>query len=129
MEEKQVVREFAESLIRLVRDDSIESCDRIVNHLTRGPEADRWAHAVADLPAGDAVKLVIPDIVDQVLFHLLDAIDNGLMPLGWELQDGACVSLSQAGHGEMGGWLMSGKGGWLDRFSKQRYFDYLADLP
>lgn len=59
----------------------------------------------------------------------MDAIDNDLLPLAWQRQEGSCVSLSIAGHGEMAGWVTMGKGGWIERFSQQRFFDYLADLP
>jgi len=29
----------------------------------------------------------------------------------------------------MAGWVAMGKGGWIERFSKQRFTDYLTDLP
>ncbi|HVC77493.1 MAG TPA: hypothetical protein VND96_13355 [Candidatus Micrarchaeaceae archaeon] len=72
---------------------------------------------------------MIPDIVDQVLLHLVDAIDNGHLPLSWQSQDHSYVSLALAGQSEMAGWVAMGKGGWIERFSKQRFNDYLSDLP
>jgi hypothetical protein len=71
---------------------------------------------------------LLPDIIDQTLFHLLDAIDNGQLPLGWKHNDGSFRDLGDLGQGQMGGWLMMGTGGWLDRFSRQRFFDPLQDL-
>lgn len=76
----------------------------------------------------DREVVLIADIVDQVLFHLADAIDNDLLPLAWKHED-SYFPLDAAGHGEMAGWIMSGKGGWIERFSNERFFDYLADLP
>jgi hypothetical protein len=74
------------------------------------------------------LSAIIPDVVDQVLFHLLDAIDNGQLPVGWPQVDGSLVPLDQLGRAEMAGWLMMGKGGWVDRFSQERSFDPLVDL-
>lgn len=127
--DQEVVRQFADTLMRLVRDDSISDCDRLTEGRTKGPRGKRWGQALSDLTAKDAVSLLIPDIVDQVLFHLMDAIDNDRLPLFWENQDHSYVSLPLAGHGEMAGWVAMGKGGWIERFSNQRFNDYLSDLP
>ena len=127
--DQAVVSQFADTLMRLVRDDSISDCDRLTDGRTKGPMGDRWRQALGDLRAEDAVNLLIPDIVDQVLFHLMDAIDNEHLPLAWQRQDHSYVSLARAGRSEMAGWLVMGKGGWIERFSKQRFNDYLSDLP
>ncbi len=124
----EMISQFAETLIRVVRDESISDCDRLAAGLTKGAIGARWRQVLDDSPARDAVGLLIPDIVDQVLFHLLDAIDNDQLPLAWQRNDHAYLSLVSAGHGEMAGWLTMGKGGWIERFSKQRFVDYLADL-
>jgi hypothetical protein len=124
-----VIRQFAETLMQLVRDESISACDRLADGRTKGPEGEVWRQTLSDLTTPDAVSLLIPDIVDQVLFHLMDAIDNHHLPLAWQGQDHPCVSLALAGQGEMAGWVAMGKGGWIERFSKQRFNDYLSDLP
>lgn len=124
-----VVSQFAGAVVQLVRDASISDCDRLRDGRTKGPRADRWRQALNDLTAKEAVSLLIPDNVDQVLFHLMDAIDNDHLPLSWQSQDHSHVSLALAGHGEMAGWVAMGKGGWVERFSKQRFNDYLSDLP
>jgi hypothetical protein len=100
-----VIRQFAETLMQLVRDQSISDRDRLADGRIRGPLGDRWRQALGELTAHDAVKLLIPDLVDQVLFHLMDAIDNEHLPLVWQRQDQSHVSLAQAGHGEMAGWV------------------------
>jgi len=125
--DQAVVSQFADTLMRLVRDDSISDCDRLAR--VRGPRGDRWRQALSDSRAADAVNLLIPDIVDQVLFHLMDAIDNERLPLAWQRKDDSFVSLALAGHGEMAGWVAMGKGGWIERFSKERFNDDLSDLP
>jgi hypothetical protein len=94
----------------------------------RGARGSRWTE-FADGRAVDALKALTPDVVDQVLFELLDAIDNERLPLAWRRRDGSYVSLAELGLGELAGWVMMGKGGWIDRYSAQRYFDPLADLP
>jgi hypothetical protein len=127
--DQSVIRHFAETLMQLVRDESISDCDRLTDGRTKGPQGERWRQALSDLTAQDAVSLLIPDIVDQVLFHLLDAIDNDRLPLAWQREDHSYVPLTRAGHGEMAGWVAMSKGGWPERFSKQRFNDYLADLP
>jgi hypothetical protein len=123
------VEEFAQRLVEFVRDQSVEASDRLLRGKTMGPLGDRWRAAAEDETARDAVNLLIPDVVDQVLFHLLDAIDNDHLPLLWPGSEGAAIGLSSAGLGEMAGWYTMGRGGWIERFSRQRYFDALADLP
>ena len=124
-----VVAQFADRVMQSVRDAAISDCDRLTDGRTKGPMGDRWRQALTDLTAKEAVSLLIPDIVDQVLFHLMDAIDNDHLPLSWQSQHQTSVSLALAGHGEMAGWVAMGKGGWIERFSKQRFNDYLSDLP
>ena len=114
---------FAEQLVRLVRDRAIDSCDQLVSGAIGGPVGDRWRDTVADEAAKTAVRELIPDIVDQVVFQLLDAIDNDQLSLAWRKADESFAALEEIGEGEMAGWFMMGPGGWLDRYSSQRYFD------
>ena len=120
---------FAELLMRLVRDESIDGCESLLNGEVRGRRAEHWREVVTQSGPKDALGELIPDIVDQVLFSLLDAIDSDSLLLAWRPEDGSWTSLSELGHGEMAGWLMSGKGGWIDKFSAKRFFDPLSELP
>lgn len=66
-------------------------------------------------------------MVDEVLFELLNAIDNEDLPVAWRRLDGSWIALQNLGRGEMAGWLMGSEDGWRQRFSEQRYFDLFAD--
>ena len=119
---------FAQLLIRLVRDRTIAACDRLADGEIRGPLGDRWRGIVEDAATRAAVKALIPDIVDQTLTELLNALDNGHLPLAWRHEDSTCVAMEDLGHGEMEGWLMMGREGWRNQFSEQRFYDPFANL-
>jgi hypothetical protein len=103
------LQDFAQRLVRQVRDRSIASCDQLAGGDVKGALGVRWK-SLASRDSREALKASIPDVVDQVIFQLLVAIDNGQLPLGWRCVDGSCSSLDQLGHGEMAGWFMMGKG-------------------
>jgi hypothetical protein len=113
---------FARLLVRHVRDRAIEVCDHHAAGTMRGPSGRRWDEALRK-PSREAIMQLIPDIVDEVLFELLNAIDNELLPVAWLGGDGEAAALNELGLGEMAGWYASGE--WPKRFSSQR----LADLP
>jgi hypothetical protein len=127
MAENSDLKKFAEALVREVRDQSIASCDHLVAGHIKGPLGARWK-AFTNGDERAALTALVPDVVDQVIFHLLDAIDNDKLPLGWRRADGTFAALGELGECEMAGRYMMGKGGWLDRFATQRFFDPLADL-
>ncbi len=119
---------FAERLMQRVRDDAIAAVDRLAAGEVVGPHGERWRMTAADESARRLVHDVIPEIVDQVLFELLTAIDNDELQLAWRQQDGSFVPLEELGMSELAGWLMGGSDGWRARFSAQRFFDPFADL-
>jgi hypothetical protein len=121
----QELDRFADLLIRHVRDRAIEVCDRHAAGIMRGPSGRRW-RAVLQQPAPDAIVELIPDIVDEVLFELLNAIDNELVPLAWLCSDGNVVTLEELGLGEMAGRHAGGD--WPKRFSSKRWTDQVPDL-
>jgi hypothetical protein len=119
--------EFAQRLITSVRDEAIRSCDALAQGSVGGALGERWRATLGSATAAEAMRELLPDVVDQVLFHLLDAIDNDRLPLAWP--DGSNIRpLEELGQGEMGGLLMMGEDGWIDRYSSQRHFDPLAGL-
>lgn len=122
------VDRFAEALMREVRDVAIDAAERRATGQVGGLLSDRWREVLATQNAPMAVRDLIPDIVDGVLFQLLDAVDNGRLALAWEDAHGRCVSLREIGGSEMAGWLMGSPDSWRQRFSKQRFTDPLAGL-
>lgn len=118
------IREFAAALIREVRDEAIRDCDARLLPQAKSPIAISWRKAKVDQ---EIARVLIPDVVDAALFSLLNAIDGGRLNLKFRSQDGKEIDLSTEGLGELAGWY-GGGGGWLSKYSKERYFDYLADL-
>jgi len=70
---------------------------------------------------------VIPDAVDEAVFNLLRAIDNGHLKLKFTASNGKQIDLPKDGLGELSGWYM-GTGGWRAMYSKERYVDDFSDL-
>jgi hypothetical protein len=116
---------FAELLVRHVRDRSIEVCDHHAAGNMRGPSGLRWDDAL-QLSAGEAIAELIPDIVDEVVFELLNAIDNDVLPLALLGGHTEPTALNDVGLGEMAGWYASGE--WPRRFSSARWSNLLGDL-
>jgi hypothetical protein len=114
---------FADQLMRRVRDPAVARCDRLAKGEVRGPAGEYWRRNVSS----GSIHELIPEIVDSVLFELLDAADNGELNLAWRNADGSCVALHDLGSQEMAGWLV-GSGGWRERFSQQRFYDPAGDL-
>lgn len=122
------IQEFAKSLIERVRDVSIRSCDQALNPNSNDPVAKRWRQAARvqnDLKGIGSV--LIPDVVDDVIFNLLDAIDNGHLELMFTASNGKRINLKKDGSGELAGWYM-GSGGWPAMYSKERSTDDFSDL-
>jgi hypothetical protein len=118
---------FAAALMGRVRDRAIYECDRLASGTMVGPSAVCWRE-LFEGDARQAVESLIPEIVDQVLFELLNAADNGELTLGWRGEDGVFVPLDELGLGEMAGCLMGSEESWRARFSAERFHDPLAGL-
>lgn len=73
------------------------------------------------------VSIVVPDAVDETVFSLLQAIDQGLLKLKYVSSSGREIDLAEEGLGELSGWYM-GSGGWRAMFSEERYVDDFSDL-
>jgi hypothetical protein len=121
------LQRFAEQLMSRVRDRAIVACDQLAVGQIVGKDGERWRSLISAGDARKAVTELIPEIVDQTLFELLNAIDNGELLLAWRRADGSCVDFDDVGMGEMAGWLM-GSPGWRHGYSSQRFFDPLSDL-
>lgn len=118
---KPEIAEFAKALVRHVRDNAIRNADMDLRPGVTSPVAKRWRAANVQ-----GIDVVIPDIVDMTIFHLLNAIDQELLPLGLIGANDDIVNLMVEGHGELGGWY-SGTDGWVGMHSEERFVDYLND--
>jgi hypothetical protein len=117
------IEEFAKVLVRDVRDIAMRSCDTQLQPHAGSPVATRWRETGVQ---AEAVRVLIPDVVDDALFTLLDAIDHGVLRLKFISSNGQEVDLTEEGLGELAGWYV-GPEGWLEMFAEERFVDDLAD--
>jgi hypothetical protein len=115
------LEEFAELLMRHVRDYAIQMADINARPDARGPTARRWR--AADVRGAETI---IPDVVDNAIFALLHAIDEGDLRLEFISKDGARINLEEDGMAELAGEFI-GSDGWRARYSRERFVDDLAD--
>jgi len=120
------IEEFAKILVQQVRDAAIRSCDNNLRSNAGNVIAKRWQEAAAG-QLGHTATLLIPDIVDDTVFHLLRAIDQGLLRISFTASNEKVIDLPEDGLGELAGWYM-GSGGWRSMFSRERFADDFSDL-
>ena len=118
------IEEFARALETQVRDAAIQGCDILLRPSSDDPVARRWREIGAD---ADGVRVVVADVVDEAVFAVLRAIDEGALRMKYVAASGVEVDLTAEGQGEMAGWYM-GSGGWRAMYSAERYVDDFADL-
>ena len=119
------IEEFARILVREVRDAAIQSNDLRLRPDVTHVIAQRWREAGSTGQLEPIAKVLIPDIVDDTIFYLLRAVDEGLLKLSFTDSNGQAVDLSKQGLGELGGWYM---GEWRDKYTGERYIDDFPDL-
>ena len=119
---QDTIEAFGRVLVREVRDVAVEHCDARFRY--RGAAAEHWRVVVQEMTAEDAVRELIPDIVDHTLKDLLSAIDDGRLRIQWAPEGSQPEDLTKAGIGELEGWLSGAADGWLTRFAHQRFHDY-----
>jgi hypothetical protein len=114
------IEEFAKVLVEKVRDASIQSNDRrlVADHVI----AKRWKEAAASSSPELFAKVLIPDIVDDTLFYLLHAIDDGFLKLSFTASNGKTVDLSTEGLSELAGWYI-GSDAWRAKYAKERFVE------
>jgi len=116
---------FAEALVRLVRDCAIRNCRARLKPDTRSPIGKCWVSAVSGNNLEQIGDVIVPDCIDEAIFCLLNAIDEGSLKLMFTGPDDQKVDLSVDGLGELAGWYMGGES-WRERFSQERINDYLS---
>lgn len=107
------IQEFGRLLVRVVRDEALQMADEreVPAHSTM---AKRWA-GLGD----ETIRSVAPDIVDQTLFTLMDALDNGHIHLVYVTNDGEKVDLcddDDDGSGELAGLYLEWRQSGAERF-------------
>ncbi len=122
----KLINEFAEKLIKSVRDNAIRSCDSQLSKESNSPIAKRWRKLVDSKNIEELQKTLITDCIDDVLFHLLEAIDNKELDLSFISNKGLSINLSEEGLGEMSGSYASND--WIEQFSNERFIDDFGDL-
>ena len=124
---KPEIEEFAKILVQQVRDAAVRSSDQQLRPDVENVVAKRWKDAGRDGNLDSIAKVLIPDIVDDTVFYLLQAIDQGLLRLSFTASNGNTVNLPEDGLGELGGWYMA-SGGWRAMHSQERFVDDFSDL-
>lgn len=86
--------------------------------------AKRWKKAASDGSPEEFARVLIPDVVDSTISHLLGAIDQEVLRLSFTSSSGKPVDLTKVAYesGEMSGWYR-GRGGWREKYSKERFID------
>jgi len=119
------ISSFAEALVRLVRDRAIQNCDARLTPGTRSPIGKYWQAALEGKNSRAIGNVIIPDCVDEAIFCLLNAIDDGGLKLIYVDGSGNSVNLLESGLGELAGWYV-GTDSWRHKFSSQRINEYLT---
>ena len=97
------IEEFGKMLVEWVRDASIQSSDMVLRPTVDAPVAKRWRLAASDRTSTTFARVLIPDIVDDTVFYLLQAIDEGLLKMSFTASNGNVVDLTTQGLGELSG--------------------------
>lgn len=123
------IEEFARILVEKVRDAAIQSCDGNLRPGVANVIAKRWREAAGNGTPEAFAKMLIPDIVDSTISHLLGAIDQELFRLSFTASNGKSLDLTTVAQesGELSGWYKGG-GGWIEKYTKERFIDDFADL-
>ncbi len=115
------IGEFAEFLIKEVRDEVIRVCDKVLLE-EFGFEGRRWHKALKTATPTEFALIVIPDVVDRTLMTLMSCVDDVSLRLLFESSNGSRVDVGEAGDYELVGWYY-GVNGWCGQYSKERFSD------
>jgi len=122
---QEELNEFAKLLVQNVRDLAIRSCDvQLYTNNMKSPTAKRWRDAKNGGNIDKFAETVIADSVDDAIFYLLLAVDEGVLNISFNAPNGKVVSLTPDVLGELGGYYA---GEWRSKYSAERWSDDLAD--
>ena len=86
--------ELAKLLVQNIRDIAIKSCDvQLYADNMRSPTAKRWRDAKNNGNVDKFAEMIISDTVDDTIFYLLLAVDEGLLNISFTSSDGKKVSV------------------------------------
>jgi len=112
---------FAQTMMRSVRDRSIDEMDLFNSGRMEQSVPTLWSHVATTPEIREALTQLIPQIVDTAIYFFLDAIDNGELRLAVRSRSGDYLDLMELGHGGLAGWPMGGEpDSWRARFSERR---------
>ena len=129
--ENSAIDEFGKLLVEKVRDVVIQSCDRGLGPDAHSVVAKRWRKVMRHATPESFAKEIIPDIVDDTISVLLDAIDQELLQLSFTASTGETVDLVSVARsdGELSGSYGPGtSSGWVAQHSKERFAHDLYDI-
>lgn len=123
---KPEIDDFAQLLVSQVRDLAIHSCDvQLRTKNLNTPIAKRWNCAKNKGDIENMAEMIIADAVDDTIFYLLHAIDEGILNLSFNSIEGKAINLSTEGLQELAGWYV---GEWRTKYSKQRNYNDLSNI-
>lgn len=120
------VEEFGEWIVKVVRDLAIQNA-----YIRLRPEAPTeaarlWRRRLAEMPPQEAVRAIVPDVVDITIHLLLRAIDQEALRLSYRGESGRVADLCDEGRGELAGWYGDAEG-WLVQHTKRPWHSGLTD--
>jgi hypothetical protein len=125
MESPALIEYFVKPLVK-ARDSVVADFGRYLAPDSAGGEADRWSALKVDRSVNNAARDLVSEVADFVVFSVLEAIDEGEMPLMLRTPDGD-LDLRETGEGEMVGEYLR-PAGWRERFSAAHYVDRFAGM-
>ncbi|GAB6188010.1 hypothetical protein [Thermopirellula anaerolimosa] len=118
----EATKEFIAILISHVRDEAIEASDITWRQLDRehkGFVAKRWEKARQAGDLDELVRMIIADSVDDAIYSLLHAIDEGILPLVFK-----GTNLTEDGGADLAGFYLCEA-----RYALSKQRTYEEELP
>lgn len=125
---KLEIEEFAKKLVEYVRDESIIACENELKRDALSPRSKRWWKKINEGKVELFAREIIPDVVDETIFCLLNSLDHGLIELDYISSSENRIDLMNEGQGEMAGWFLGGRDGWRKKYSQQRINDDFSNI-
>lgn len=124
MVNKDVLDEFAQLVMKRVRDESVWRADAIISGRLKGEKAELIREKMGSLTTDTlkSMSVLIPEIIDSTLFYLFNMLDDeDDLKLYFTSRNGITIVLNEASDG-LAGELFN-KDGWINRFSTERSFE------